>query len=125
MNELDFHMLHLLKFIDNHAMILNPILTDFRINIWNKITYSTRIWLAIVDLESTPANRQMYVVDYFLLILGNLFWTFEVAKPEFIILHLNRNQHSTKYFPSYGNIIQFTTICSYTDLSIDAQTDPC
>ena len=73
MSKLDLLMLDLLKFIDNHAMILKAILTDFCINIWNKIIYSTHICLAIVDLESTPANGQIYLVEFFHLMLGTLF----------------------------------------------------
>ena len=47
------------KFIDNHAMILKAILLGFCINMWIKIIYSMHICLTIVDIESTPANRQI------------------------------------------------------------------
>ena len=60
------------KFIDNHAMILKIILTDLCTYIWNKIIYSMHLCLTILDLESTSANRQMYLVNYFLLMLGTL-----------------------------------------------------
>jgi len=61
------------KFIDNHAMILKIILTDLCTYIWNKIIYSMHLCLTILDLESTSANRQMYLVNYLLLMLGTLF----------------------------------------------------
>ena len=60
-------------FNNNHAMILKIILPDLCINIWYKIMYSMHFCLAILDLEITSANRQMYLVDYFLLMLGTLF----------------------------------------------------
>ena len=61
------------KFIDNHAMILKIILTDLCTYIWNKIIYSMHLCLTILDLESTSANKQMYLVNYLLLMLGTLF----------------------------------------------------
>jgi len=61
------------KFIDNHAMILKIILTDLCTYIWNNIIYSMHFCLAVLIIGITSANRQMYLVDYFLLMLGTLF----------------------------------------------------
>jgi len=60
-------------FNNNHAMILKMILPDLFINVWNEIIYSMHFCLAILNLEITSANRQMYLLDYLLLMLGTLF----------------------------------------------------
>jgi len=67
-------------FNTNHAMILKIISPDLCISIWNKIIYSMHFCFAMLNRECTSTNRQTYLVDYLLLMLGTLFWTFEGRK---------------------------------------------
>jgi len=60
-------------FNNNHAMILKIVLPDLCINVWNEIMYSMHFCLAYLNLEITSANRQMYLLDYLLPMLGTLF----------------------------------------------------